>query len=148
MKKFVCAIFVVSLLLASPAFAQETVVPPTPTLEKPTCSVEAPNQTIMLSGSTIEPTASMWFYQQERKDLLNPKLAVQRREAIRGMQRRQRIAARKWFGYSNMRPMANPDPYNGGYYSPFWAGNNRLAPYMWSGCGYSTVAILPGAIYR
>lgn len=151
MKKFIFTIIGVGLLLASPALAQEVVETPPASEPKmvvqPACSTEAPNQTIMLSGSTLEPTAAMWFYQQERRDLLNPKLAVQRLEAIKGMQRRQRIAARKWFGYSNLRPRANPDPING-YYSPSWGGNNRLAPYMWSGCGYSTVILRPNRIYR
>jgi hypothetical protein len=137
MKKIVFAILGVSLLLVSSAWAQTPVY-------KPAKSVDHSEQTIQLSGSVVEPTSEMWFYQQERKDRLDTKLAIRRREMLKGIQRRQRIAAMRWFGFSNQRPTVSPDPING-YYSPFWAGNNPLSPYMWSGCGYTTVVVRPNA---
>ena len=148
MKSFVFAVIGLGLLLASPALAQETVVAPPATC--PTCHEAeciCPQPTITLSQSIIEPTSEMWFYEQERRDRLNPALTLRRIAETKAAQRRARLAAMKWFGYSNLRPTVSPDPING-YYSPFWAGNNRLAPYMWSGYGHSTVVIRPTGLYR
>lgn len=148
MKSFVFAVIGLGLLLASPAIAQETVVTPAATC--PTCNeaeCTCPQPTIVASQSIIEPTSEMWFYEQERRDRLDPALALRRIAEAKAAQRRARLAAMKWFGYSNLRPTVSPDPVNG-YYSPFWAGNNRLSPYMWSGYGHSTVVVRPAGLYR
>ena len=69
--------------------------------------------------SLTTATPEMWFYEQERTRQENPKYAVRRKAEIRAQQRQQRIAAMKWYGMSNSRPMTNPTPLTGTY-SPTW----------------------------
>ena len=61
----------------------------------------------------LTPTAQMWFYEQERRRWDDPKQAVRRKAEFKAAQRRQRIEARRWYGYSNMRPQANVTPMAG-----------------------------------
>lgn len=150
MKKFVFAILGLGLLITSPLFAQEPISTPGEEVGPAPASYsrgEVPEQIVSLSQSVVEPTTEMWFYQQEKRDRLDPSLAVRRNAEYKAAQRRYRLAAMRWFGYSNLRPAASPDPING-YYSPFWAGNNQLSPYMWSGNGHATVVAQPGPVYR
>ena len=58
---------------------------------------------------------------------------VQRNAYVKAEQRRQRIAARKWFGLSNSRPVAAANPYFTPY-SPSWVGS-YWQPYFWYGGG-------------
>ena len=90
---------------------------------------------VSLSSGQVTPTPEMWFYEQRLRKYMDPKLAVRRAAEQRSAQRRARIAARKWFGYSNLRPVSGTDPYNSNYSSPGWGGNNSLYPYLWSGYG-------------
>lgn len=88
------------------------------------------------------PTPEMWLYEQERKRYEDPKAAVRRAAEYRTTQRQRRIEARKWFGYSNSRPLASPNPWYDTY-SPMWTGN-AVNPYEWSGTGGPSVAFRPG----
>ncbi len=97
---------------------------------------------VTLSSAELTPTPEMWFYEQRLREYMDPKLAVRRAAQQRSAQRRARMAARKWFGYSNLRPVAGPDPYNSNY-SPGWGGNNSLYPYLWSGYGPQWVVMRP-----
>lgn len=83
-------------------------------------------------ANPTQTTPEMWFYLQEQKRLEDPKQIIRRKAQEEGAQRRQRIAARKWFGLSNMRPTVNPIPSMSSSYSPMWAGNH-WDPYRWSG---------------
>lgn len=74
------------------------------------------------------------LYLQEVRRNEDPKQVVRRNAAERGAQRRNRLAARKWFGFSNTRPTAAATPFMGTY-SPMWVGNT-WNPYFWSGVGY------------
>lgn len=87
----------------------------------------------------VQQTEDMWFYLQELRRYNDPRMAIRRREALKARQRRQRIAAMKWYGYSQSRPTANPMPLTG-YYSPMWAGNGS-DPYLWIGNAYVTTAL-------
>jgi hypothetical protein len=89
---------------------------------------------------TGTPEASV--YEQRLREYMDSKLAVRRVAQERAAQRRARVAARQWYGYSNLRPSASPDPYNGEY-SPRWGGNNSLYPNLWSGYGPSYVVLWP-----
>jgi hypothetical protein len=85
-------------------------------------------------------TPEMWFYLQEYRRYQSPKEAVRRKAEQRSAQRRNRLAAQRWFGFSNLRPTANPIPYYSSY-SPAWIGNSQ-SPFSWSGQG------LPYVIYH
>ena len=78
-------------------------------------------------------TPEMWFYLQEYQRYKSPQEAVRRKAEFRAAQRRKRLAAQRWFGFSNLRPTANPVPYYGSY-SPAWAGSFWDA-FRWSGRG-------------
>ena len=81
----------------------------------------------------------MWFYEQERLFYADPKNAVRANAEFRAYQRARRLAAQRWYGFSNSRPQANPDPIHGTY-SPRWVGNGHN-PSHWIGGGGSTVII-------
>jgi hypothetical protein len=91
---------------------------------------------VVMSAGTVPATAEMWFYEQHLREYLNPKLAVRRKAEFKAKQRRQRLAAMRWFGFSNQRPAVSPDPFNGDY-SSSWTGADVLHPYRWGGCGYA-----------
>jgi hypothetical protein len=74
----------------------------------------------------------MWFYEQERQERADPKNAVRANAEYRSEQRRRRLAALQWFGYSNSRPLAAVTPYTSTTPSPQW-GANHFDPYLWSG---------------
>jgi hypothetical protein len=83
------------------------------------------------SEGTVTP--EMWFYLQEYRRYKSPEEAVRRKAEFRASQRRNRLAAQRWFGFSNLRPSVNPIPYFGSY-SASWTGNFR-DPFSWSGQG-------------
>ena len=98
--------------------------------------------TVTVASGQITATPEMWFYEQRLREYLNPKLAVRRVAQQKAAARRARTAARKWYGYSNLRPVASPDPINGNF-SPAWGGNNSLYPNLWSGYGPSYTVLWP-----
>ncbi len=78
-----------------------------------------------ISGpGALQPTAEMWFYEQERTRHEDPKAAVRRRAEYRAAQRENRIESLRWFGMSNSRPSASVTPFTGTY-APTWAGNSQ-----------------------
>ena len=83
--------------------------------------------------SSGDVTPEMWFYMQEYQRYQQPKEAVRRKAEIRAAQRQNRLEAQRWFGFSNLRPVANPIPYYSSY-SPAWVGNS-WNPFSWSGSG-------------
>jgi hypothetical protein len=96
---------------------------------------EAPTQ--LQTPSMANLTPEMWLYLQERDRYDDPAQAVRRKAEDRATQRNHRMAARKWFGFSNTRPTASPLPIMGSY-SPFWAGND-IDPNRWNGIGPATI---------
>lgn len=76
----------------------------------------------------------------------HPAVAVRRNAQFRAAQRRRRIAARRWFGLSNSRPMASATPWMGAY-SPYWMSNTGQ-PFGWAGVGRTTVIRSERTIYR
>ncbi len=98
-----------------------------------------------ISLGDLTPTPEMWFYQQEMRHYKDPKMAVRRKAELRAMQREQRLAAMKWFGLSNSRPMASHTPFAGSY-SPAWRSNGYY-PFHWEGRGHTHTVIVPGAAY-
>lgn len=123
-------------LLATTALAQE-----------PTSSSVLPRE---ISLGELEPTPEMWFYQEALRLYQDPEMMVRARAEFRADQRQRRIESRKWFGYSNSRPVANPTPFMGSY-SPAWVSNTRR-PYDWAGVGainihVRTQVVRPDAYY-
>jgi hypothetical protein len=79
--------------------------------------------------TTMTRTPEMWLYEQERIRYEDPKQAVRRRAEMRAAQRSDRLAAQRWYGISNSRPMATCTPHMEGY-SPYW-GSNTYDPNRW-----------------
>lgn len=93
----------------------------------------------------VTPTPEMWFYEQEVNRYDNPKVMVHERAEWRANQRRSRLAASKWYGNSNSRPMVSPFPWFGGY-GPFW-GSNTYDPLRWQPSGGTVVVVRPTERY-
>jgi len=87
----------------------------------------------------MTPTPEMWIYQQQLRRYSDPKAAVRRRAEFEADQRQARLAAQRWFGYSNSRPVANPTPYTGTY-SPAWTSNSPYAN-QWRGVNPATIVV-------
>ena len=108
--------------------------------QKPTAP-DAPF-TNAISVGEVTPTPEMWFYQQSYQEYQDPKAAVRRKAEERSAQRRGRLAAMQWFGFSNSRPRAGTDPVHGDY-SPTWASQNMNYPFRWNGYGTAAVVVRP-----
>ena len=117
------------LLVAVPALAQN----------RTTADVQL-GSTISLGEVT--PTPEMWFYQQYVDQYQDSKLAVRQKAEARSAQRRGRIAARRWFGFSNLRPRAGTDVVHGDY-SPGWSSRSTNYPFRWGGYGAAAVVVRP-----
>ncbi len=90
----------------------------------------------------VSPTPEMWFYQEYQRQYQDPKLAVRQAAEYRANQRMSRIAAREWYGFSNLRPQAATDPIHGDD-SPRWTGRSHLYPSRWTGSAAPLVVIRP-----
>ena len=78
----------------------------------------------------VQATPEMWFYEQQMKRYNDPKEMVRQNAAMAAAQRKQRLAALKWYGYSNSRPTVNPTPF-GASYAPTW-NNATIRPWSWA----------------
>ena len=90
--------------------------------------------------ASISPSANpeLWLYLQQQKRYDDPKQIVRQKAEFRAAQRQARIATRKWFGYSNARPIVMHVPQMGTY-SSMWGGSFGN-PYMWYGGGSPATA--------
>lgn len=73
-------------------------------------------------SSEVTATPEMWFYEQERLRNEDPNTMARARAEYEANQRQARLAALKWYGMSNSRPMAGTDT-NNGVFAPKWTGN-------------------------
>jgi hypothetical protein len=146
MTKFTWTLTLASLLAAAvPAIAQDDT-------HGDAAAIETTEQKAQLRPSlrrddtpslgSPTPSVETWLYEQERKRYLDPKEAVRRNAEYRATQRQRRIESRNWFGVSNSRPIASPNPWYETY-SPMWTGNS-WHPYEWSGTGGPSVVYRPG----
>lgn len=106
---------------------------PTPATETVAAASELPE---LDSGAQTE---SMWFYLQELRRYDDPRTVIRRKAEKKAEQRRTRLAAQKWYGYSGGRPLASHTPFMGTY-SSMWVGNGKDA-FQWVGSGYVTTAV-------
>lgn len=91
-------------------------------------------------------TPEMWFYREEMRRHDDPQMAVRRNAEARAEQRMQRIAALKWYGYSNSRPVVNATPW-GSTYSAHWI-SNTTNPWGWSTARRPVLIYTGGQTYR
>jgi hypothetical protein len=99
---------------------------------------------IEIAASELAPTQEMWFYEQYQKQYTDPKSVVRQKAEFRAEERQRRIAALRWFGFSNQRPTAGVDVINSEY-APHWAANNVNLPFRWCGPTTTTVIVKPAA---
>jgi hypothetical protein len=83
-------------------------------------------------------TPEMWYYSQEQRRYDDPQQAVRRKAEFVSQQRANRMAALKWYGMSNSRPVASTTPAMS-VYSPAWVGNGHDR-YDWVGMGWGRSA--------
>ncbi len=96
-----------------------------------------------LPGEVISsPEMSSYPYSPSPQPVLDSKLLLQQKAAEQAAQRARRLAALKWFGYSNSRPVAGVDCVHGDY-APSWTSNNPHYPFRWVGVGPAWVSALP-----
>lgn len=86
--------------------------------------------------SNVNVTPEMWMYMHEYRRQQDPKVAIRKKAEFRAQQRRNRIEAQKWFGYSKLRPTASAIPHYSNSHGTRWTGL-PWSPYQWS--GYSSV---------
>jgi hypothetical protein len=97
----------------------------------------------VISAGEITATPEMWFYEQALRRYDDPKYAIRAVAQQKAAQRRSRLAAQAWYGYSNSRPASGIDPTTGPL-QPQWIGNG-YDPYTWAvPGGPSTLWVLPG----
>ena len=113
-----------------------TPVVPAATLAAPVAHVQ---ETAVTLPTPNNITPEMWIYSQELNRHDDPAQAVRRKAELRGAQRMQRIAAMKWFGFSNARPQASTAPMMG-VYSPAWIGNG-YDRYDWVGVSWPATTV-------
>lgn len=96
----------------------------------------------LLSPGEVQATPEMWFYEQELRRYNDPKTALRAHAEAKAAQRRARLSAMAWYGYSNSRPQAGIDVVHG-QYSPTWISNG-YSPFSWVGStNTSTVIVAP-----
>ena len=124
-----CVLFLstLSLLFSSTALVAQ----------QPSAPTTSP-RSIRLSTSPSEVSPSVhpdvWLYLHEMQRYEDPQNAVRRNAERRAEERRDRIAARHWMGYSPARPVVSPTPYTssyGVYWPTFFAGSYWVHPYYW-----------------
>ena len=113
-----------------------TLAPPVVRGAAPANAPAAPRA--VAGGPSVPP--EMWLYSEQLRRHDDPAQAVRRKAELRAGQRMGRLAAMKWFGFSNSRPQASPVPMMGGY-SPAWIGNGDDR-YDWVGASWNTSAVV------
>jgi hypothetical protein len=115
MRLFIAGIAVATLLAGNIASAQEkSVVKVAPGQERP--------------ADALTPEMRAYLDELQRRD--DPKQNAIRAAMVKAEQRRARLASQAWYGYSNLRPIANPFPITSSY-SPHWAGSYN--DFIWYG---------------
>lgn len=93
------------------------------------------------SPGEVPATPEMWFYEQQIQRQDDPAVAFRAISAQKAADRRARLAAMKWYGFSNSRPQAGIDVVHG-LYSPQWIGNG-YQPNSWVGPAATATVIVP-----
>lgn len=128
MRRLGLALLVANLVTVSAALSQESDDPFT---------TGGRSSTAAVSTADVPPTSEMWFYEQERRRYENPRNAVRANAEVRAAQRQNRLAALRWFGFSNSRPRSGTDPVHGSY-APRWVSGGVVAS-EWRSSGQAVV---------
>ena len=130
---------VAAVLLSAPAIAHAQAPSQADETEPKTSAEKISAVEPEISLGQLTPTPEMWFYEQAMRRYRDPKVSVRRRAEFEADQRQARLAAQRWFGYSNSRPTVNPTPFTSNY-SPMWTSNS---PYggQWRGVSQTTVVV-------
>jgi hypothetical protein len=128
MRWLLLSLFVVFFLVTVPAMAQSPL----------TNEIRVGGGTAMTSE--VAPTSEMWFYQEQLRQYMDPKMVRRRIAEGKAERRRARLAAQRWYGYSNTRPTVGMDPVHGDW-GARWTSGNRYYPTRWSYFGPSTVVV-------
>ncbi len=83
------------------------------------------------SWSRMIPTEAMYMYEQHKRDFLDPTMAIRRRAEYKAWERRSRLAAQRWYGYSNSRPTRHPTPFTSGSSSRHWNAHHSCDSHGW-----------------
>ncbi len=118
--------------LAAPVPAQETSPARLMVADPAVTPAAAPSP--MLGSGQLQATPEMWFYEQSMRNYKDPQMAVRAKAEFEAQQRQRRLAAMRWFGFSNSRPHWGVDSFHG-VQSPGWSSNNPASPYQWQGVG-------------
>jgi len=99
---------------------------------------------IRIGGGTtageLTPTSEMWFYQEQLRQYEDPKASRRRISEEKAAQRRARLAAQRWYGFSKTRPRVGSDMAYGDW-AAGWTSGNRYHPTRWSYFGPSVVVV-------
>ena len=87
----------------------------------------------VVSWGQMTPTPSMWYYEQEMKHYMDPKMMARRKAEYQARQRYLRLASRRWFGFSLLRPRWSTMPWSQPL-APHWVATYH-DPYAWPGSG-------------
>lgn len=144
MKRFVLTLSIFSVSISGSVWAQDPAkrdfVPPAPAVQDEPDERAERQEALPAEPPHFSLSQEMWFYTQEQKRYDDPKQAVRRKAEQRTAARQARLAALRWYGYSNLRPQASASPWMSTY-SPYWAGNS-WDPYQHVGVGSPRTAVV------
>jgi hypothetical protein len=98
----------------------------------------------LVTPGEVSATPEMWFYEQAMQRYNDPKVAVRAAAEYKADQRRARISAMNWYGYSNSRPASGIDVTHGPAQAQ-WAGNGSNSQYWVAPRSSSVLWMVPGA---
>lgn len=96
---------------------------------------------LSIATSPVTPTPEMWFYQQYVNQYQDPQTMVRKNAEYAASQRQARLAARRWFGFSNLRPTTNIDFLHSPAPSPVWSSRSANYPFRWSTAPFTTLVL-------
>ncbi len=99
---------------------------------------------IGISPGEVTATPDMWFYEQSLRQYNDPKAVIRQKAEFRTAERLRRMAALRWFGFSNSRPSVGSDPIHGDY-GAFWSSGNVYQPFRWAGGRTATIVVVPSS---
>lgn len=122
MTRFAFCLSLIVTLSCSAAWAQDVSFGPAKDVDPPQAEKE----------HTLTP--EMYRYLSDLQRYGGPQDLTRVRAQREADQRKERLSAMRWYGYSNSRPMAAATPFTS-QYGPRWVGG-RNQPYFWRDMGH------------
>lgn len=107
-------------IISTQTWAQEPAVFESTKVDPPSPAAKAQDRQL---------TPEMYRYLSDLQRYGGPTDLTRQRAQLKAQQRQERMAAMKWYGMSNSRPIASPTPFMGTY-SPGWS-SNTANPFQW-----------------